>query len=268
MKLVHHFTVAKEGVAVDLIHAATSLSKTAIKDCLNKGGIWLKTRSKKEQRIRKAKLILQPQDRISVYYDDSILQLPVPAPYCLFTCRQYSIWNKPAGLLSQGTRYGDHCSLMRFAEKNGAITTPYLIHRLDREASGLVLLAHSSKAAAQFSELFREGKIEKRYRAIAKGIVASEKDTFCIERPLNGKMASTTVTVVKHDQLLQQSTLDILLHTGRYHQIRQHLSAIGHPLVGDMRYGGGKKQEGLQLTACSLAFLCPFTQKQRKIVLD
>lgn len=268
MKLVHHFTVTREGLAVDLIHTATLLSKTAIKDCLIKGGIWRKRQSQKELRIRKAKLILQPQDKVSVYYDDGILQLPVPAPQCLFTCKQYSIWNKPAGLLSQGTRYGDHCSLMRFAEKDGGVTTPYLVHRLDREASGLVLLAHSSQSAAKFSELFREGRIEKRYLAIARGIVASVGETFRLDEPLDGKTAATTVTVVKHDLLLQQSGLEILLHTGRYHQIRRHLSTMGHPLVGDVRYGGGKNQEGLQLTAYSLSFLCPFTKTHKKVTLD
>jgi len=268
LKLVHHFTIAREGVAVDAIHAATSLSKTAIKDCLKKGGVWLKTQSKKEHRIRKAKLVLKPQDKISIYYDDSILQLSVPAPQCLFSCKQYSIWHKPAGLLSQGTRYGDHCSLLRFAEKEGGILTPYLVHRLDREASGLVLLAHSSNAAAKLSELFREGRIEKRYRAIVTGIVAREKETFRVEATLDGKTAATTVTVVKHDQLLKQSTLDICLHTGRYHQIRRHLSAMGHPLVGDVRYGGGKNKDGLQLTAYSLTFLCPFTQTHKRVALD
>lgn len=268
MKLVNHFTVSQQGVAVDLIHAATSLSKSAIKECLNKGGIWLKARAKKEQRIRKAKLILHPQDKVSVYYDDTILQLPVPHPQCIFSCKQYSIWNKPAGLLSQGTRYGDHCSLLRVTEKEGAIATPYLVHRLDREASGLVLLAHSSLAAAKLSELFQQGKIKKRYRAKASGIVAKENETFQIDSPLDGKTAMTTVTVVHHDLPANQTILDITLHTGRYHQIRRHLCAIGHPLVGDIRYGGNKNKEGLQLMAYSLSFRCPFSQAERKLIVN
>lgn len=268
MKVVQHFTVVQEGAAVDLIHDRTALSKSAIKDCLNKGGVWLSRRSKKEQRIRKAKLILQSQDKVSIYYDDTILQLPVPEPTVLFTCKQYSIWNKPAGLLSQGTRYGDHCSLMRFSQKEGGIVTPFLVHRLDREASGLVLLAHSSASAAKFSELFREGRIEKRYQAVALGIIAREQDTFLIDDPLDGKSASTTVTVIRQDRELQQTVLDISLHTGRYHQIRRHLSQLGHPLVGDTRYGAGKDPGGLHLTAYSLAFFCPFTKNNRRFTLD
>jgi len=268
LKLVHHFTVAHGGVAVDLISHATPLSKTAIKDCLNKGGIWLHRSARKEQRIRKAKLVLQPGDKVSIYYDDAILNLPVPAASCLYTCNNYSIWYKPAGLLSQGTRYGDHCSLMRYARKVGRIKTPYLVHRLDREAKGLVLLAHTSSAAAKFSELFRNGCIEKRYHAIVAGILGRVNETFQLNEPLDNKPAATSVMVTSHDLLLQRSTLDIILHTGRYHQIRRHLSMLGFPLVGDWKYGGERDQNGLLLTAYSLSFICPFLQKRKRFRVD
>jgi len=255
-------------MAADLICAATGLSKTAVKDCLNKGGVWLIRSGRKEQRVRKAKLLLRPGDRLSVYYDDAVLKLSPPPPTRLFHCRQYSIWDKPAGLLSQGTRFGDHCSLLRYVQKFGGVATPYLVHRLDREARGIVLVAHTSHAAAEFSELFRDNRMEKRYSAIASGILGKVSEAIRIDAPLDGKPAQTTITVLRHDEQRRRSALDIELHTGRYHQIRRHLRSLGHPLVGDARYGGEKCENGLQLTAYSLSFDCPFTHVRQRFSLE
>lgn len=269
MKFTKHIVVEQAGSAADLLSVATGLSKTVLKDCLNKGAVWLNRAGKKQQRIRKAKFTLLPGDRLSLYYDEAILNQPVPEPQCLATEKHYSIWNKPAGLLSQGTKYGDHCSLLRFAEKADAGRYPaiHLVHRLDREAQGLVLLAHDRVAAAAFSALFRNGEIEKRYEAVAVGLLHSENTPLRIDQPLDGKAAGTLVTIVHHDEQLQQTALDIQLLTGRYHQIRRHLSGIGHPLVGDLRYGGKRNAEGLKLKAYSLSFICPFTKKRRHFSL-
>lgn len=268
VKFEKHIPIEREAFAADLLSAATGLSKTTVKDCLTKGAVWLKRPGKKEQRIRKAKFRVLATDRLSLYYDETILSQPVPEPQCIAREKNYSIWNKPAGLLSQGTRYGDHCSLLRFAQK-AVNPSPalHLVHRLDREAQGLVLLAHNSFAAAQFSEYFRSGKIDKRYEAVAEGLLAREKDVFRIDEMLDGKSANTVITVVRHDQLLHRSLLDIKLLTGRYHQIRRHLSGIGHPLVGDLRYGGKKDSEGLKLKAYSLSFICPFSRQKRQYSL-
>lgn len=263
-KFVKHLTVTQQGIAAELLSAATGLSKSAVKDCLNKGAVWLIRRGRKEQRLRRATFTVMADDRLSLYYDEAILSQPVQEPQCLFSDEQYSIWNKPAGMLSQGTRYGDHCSLLRFAQKAavGKVVI-HLVHRLDREAQGLVLLAHNSSAAAKFSALFRTGGMEKRYKAVVEGLLGRENETIRIEAPLDSKSATTLVTVIQHDKALLRSHLDINLRTGRYHQIRRHLSDLGYPLVGDLRYGGAKNPEGLQLKAYSLSFSCPFTGKKR-----
>lgn len=264
MKFVRHINLQQEGFAADVLSSSTGLSKSIIKDCLNKGAVWLNRSGKKEQRIRKAKFRVLVADRLSLYFDDTILNQPAPEPHLIFGDENYSIWNKPAGLLSQGTHYGDYCSLLRFAEKTIANNlTAHLIHRLDREARGLVLLAHNKTAAARFSELFRTGKIEKRYEAVAEGLLGKESEILHIEESLDGKSASTIISVLVHDEEKLLSTLDINLQTGRYHQIRRHLSGIGHPLVGDLRYGGKKHTDGLMLQAYKLSFVCPFGRKKR-----
>jgi tRNA pseudouridine32 synthase/23S rRNA pseudouridine746 synthase len=268
LKFENHITVSAAAILIDLLAVETGVSKTILKDCLNKGAVWFKRSGKKEQRVRKAKFTLLTNDRISIYYDDAILGCIVPEPECIVSEKQYSVWNKPPLLLSQGTRYGDHCSLLRLAEKNFAkIPEIHLVHRLDREASGLILLAHGKHSAGLFSELFRSGNIEKRYKAVIHGLLGNPGETFRYTAPLDGKSAETVVTVMKQDPLHNRTDIEVHLLTGRYHQIRRHLSDAGFPLVGDKRYGG-KESENLQLRSYKLAFSCPFTGSRRSYNLD
>lgn len=256
MKIVRHLNVSTETVAADLLSEQSSLSKSAIKDCMNKGGVWLKRSRQKEKRIRKAKYRIFPGDKVSIYYDEDILRLNPPQPHTISSNNNYSVWYKPAGLLSQGSQFGDHCSLLRIVERRTG--KAFLVHRLDREADGLVLIAHSREAASRFSNMFSQGLIEKRYRATASGILGKPGDIIIIDDSLDNKDALTEVRIVAHNRDRNRSQLDIVLHTGRYHQIRRHMSSRGFPLIGDYRYGKGS-DEKLHLTAYSLSFQCPFS---------
>ena len=260
---------APTGTVPDLLAAATGLSKTAVKEAMTKGAVWLKRPGSKERRLRKAGFALRAGDGLALYYDPAILALIPPPPLLLATERHYSAWYKPAGLLSQGSRCGDHCSLLRHAEKLKEVGgAARLVHRLDREARGLVLLAHGRQAAAALSHMFQTRAIDKRYQAEIHGSLGPPGAVVICDAPLDGKAARTVVTVREILQETGTTRVDILLETGRYHQIRRHLSRLGHPLVGDRRYGTGNDNAGLQLVACSLAFICPFTGRQRRYSLD
>lgn len=248
--------------APELIAAHCGLSKTRIKDAMTKGALWLRRAGARggPRRLRRAKTELRVGDRLSLYFDPRILALEPPPARLLADRRRYSVWFKPANLLAQGTRFADHCALTRQAEVFFASARPvFNVHRLDREARGIMLIAHSSDAAARLSRLFREGQIEKRYRVQVLGRPGSEG---VIDLPLDGKPARTEYGVLGYDGDRDRSVLEVVLDTGRMHQIRRHLDAIGHPVIGDPRYGrGNKDSEGMRLVAYSLRFRCPYSSR-------
>ena len=254
--------------ACDFLAQHSGLSKTRIKDAMNKGAVWLSRPKGRSYRVRKATATLKAGHRLALYYDAGLLALAPPAPDCLSDQHRYSAWFKPAGLLTQGTRYGDHCSLLRQAElsfKSKRAVFP--VHRLDREASGLVLIAHDKAAAGRLSGLFRSKHIIKRYRAQVLGNPAAEDAHGTIDQPLDGKSAVTEFTVTGYDPASNISVVDIIIHTGRKHQIRRHFDTIGFPVIGDPLYGSGNKNKtGLKLAATSLEFECPIQGK--KMVFD
>ena len=251
------------GIASAVLAEASQLSVGRVKSAMNKGAVRLQ-RGKRWRILRRASTQLRLGDKLSLNYDEDILaQLPLTA-----TCiadeitAGYSVWHKPAGMLAQGTVWGDHCSLLRQVEK---YFTPqrdvYLVHRLDREASGLMLIAHQRRAASALSQIFQQNKISKIYRAVVKG---KPEQQGVIELTLDEKTARTEYRLLKYSEQHDEATLEVSIVTGRKHQIRRHLAAIGHPVMGDPAYGQhNKTPRGLQLIATRLAFTCPMSKQAR-----
>ncbi|MFP4516569.1 MAG: RluA family pseudouridine synthase [Desulfovibrionales bacterium] len=252
-----------EHSASDFLARESGLSKGRVKDAMNKGAVWVKRVGKKEMRLRRATASLGGGDEIALYYDADILALVPPDPVLVHDQGRYSVWDKPAGLLTQGSRFGDHCSLVRQAELFFMGKRQiFPVHRLDREASGLVLLAHDSQAAGMLSVLFRGEGITKVYRAEVLGDLSHVHGAEMIDAPVDGKPALTEFTVESFDQQTNTSRVRVVLHTGRKHQIRRHFDSIGHPVIGDPRYGqGNKNEDGLQLRAVRMEFVCPISGK-------
>jgi tRNA pseudouridine32 synthase/23S rRNA pseudouridine746 synthase len=253
---------AASGTVTDFLSDRSGLAKSRVKDAMNKGAGWLKDRKGKLRRLRKASYSLNKGDHLEFYYNERLLSAKPPDIQCLHDAGHYSVWDKPAGLMSQGTKYGDHCSLMRQAElffsPNRKV---FLLHRLDREASGVMLLAHSRKAASALSELFRINQITKEYQIVVAGHL-SEENPGRIDLPLDGKPALTEFEVMSYDSKSNSSTVKAFIKTGRFHQIRRHFDMIGHPVLGDPKYGRGNKNiEGMKLSAAALKFRCPFSKK-------
>lgn len=243
----------------DYLAEHAGLSKGKVKDAMAKGAVWLGRRGGKRRRLRRATTALQPGDVLELYYDEALLRIAPPAARCVDDRRRYSVWFKPAGLMAQGTEYGDHCALLRQVENHFHPRRPvFVVHRLDREAAGLMLVAHDGRAAARLSALFRDHLITKHYRVRVSGEVRPCQGE--IDLPLDGRPALTRYTVAAYDPVAGITTLDVTIATGRLHQIRRHFAMIGHGVMGDPRYGkGNKNREGLQLEATGLHFRCPVT---------
>ncbi len=243
----------------DYLAEHTSLSKSKLKDAMLKGAVWISRQGGKRRRLRRASAALQSGDVVELYYDADLLRIVPPAAQCVDDQRRYSVWFKPAGLMAQGTEYGDHCALLRQVENHfQPRRLVFLVHRLDREAAGLMLVAHDGQAAARLSALFRDNRIAKRYRVRVRGEVQQREGE--IDLPLDGKAALSRYILLEYDAVSDVSTLEVSITTGRLHQIRRHFAMIGHGIMGDPRYGNdNKNRDGMQLVAIGLRFRCPFS---------
>jgi len=247
-----------EELPIELLHRTSGLPKQRIKLAMTQGAVWM-TRGRKTQRLRRAKRPLRTGDELHLYYDAKILAEVPQEPMLIADLGGYSVWQKPYGLRSQGSKWGDHCTVARWAERNLRPERPaFTVHRLDRAANGLILLAHSKSVAAALSSLFRDRAVEKRYRAMVAGDFSVQALPLRVEQPIDGKAA---VSVFEHSETIadgKRSLVDVQIESGRKHQIRRHLADLGHAVIGDRLYGSGEDDGmDLQLTACVLAFQCP-----------
>lgn len=159
---------------------------------------------------------------------------------------------------------------------------PGIVHRLDKETSGLLIIAKNLNALNYLSNLFKTRKIKKRYHAIVKGLFKPQKviiDNFIGRNPKNRKMMTVlknggkrAITIIKNvENYGNFSYLDIELITGRTHQIRVHLSHLGFPILGDNVYGRPNKifpEIPLCLVAYHLSFYDIFTDKNLEFKID
>jgi tRNA pseudouridine32 synthase/23S rRNA pseudouridine746 synthase len=247
--------------APTVLSSRSGLSKMRIKDAMAKGAVWLSRDGRRLGRLRGVTQLLRKGDHLQLFYDEEVLAFVPPEPALIADLDGYSVWWKPSGLMTQGSQYGDHASLERLVLKRfGSKREVFIVHRLDREASGLVLVAHTSQMAGKLSELFRKNEIEKEYRA---DVLGSPGTKATIDAALDDKPAITEYEVLGFDESENVAEVRVFIRTGRKHQIRRHFEKIGHPVMGDPRYGdGNKNREGLRLEAVALRFICPVTGKR------
>ena len=180
-----------------------------------------------------------------------------------------------SGTLVNAVMYHCHDSLSGI---NGAIR-PGIVHRIDMDTTGALIVCKNDNAHVKIAEQIKEHSVTRRYRGIVKGVVGQEEGR--IEGPIgrhpierkkmainqkNGKPAVTHYRVLEHFQ--KHTYMEFELETGRTHQIRVHMSSIGHPLLGDMLYSSGKspyKLQGQTLHAVVIGFMHPSTGKYMEI---
>lgn len=246
---------------------STGISKQKIKHALNCGAVWRKKEGKgKLLRVRRASSELLLNDWIEMHYDEDILSREVEPAQLILENKHWGIWYKTSGMLAQGNEFGDHLSLLRQVEKERG--EAFLVHRLDREVAGLMLVAYHSKAAGAFSKLWQQGAVRKIYLAELQGNLPQTqgKKEGIINDSLDGQEAITHYKVLKADAY--KTLVEVEIKTGRYHQIRRHFHFLGHAIMGDPRYGSGNKnEEGLCLVAYRLCFKDPMTGQNVDVTL-
>ncbi|MGL1955806.1 MAG: RNA pseudouridine synthase [Colwellia sp.] len=243
-----------------------TLSIGQLKQAIAKGALWL-TRSKHTQRLRRVKKTLNAGDELHFYYNANVLSAAVDDAQLIADLTDYSVWYKPYAMLSQGSKWSDHCTIARFVQLTLTPERPvFIVHRLDRAATGLLLIAHSKKAARALSAMFEKHALEKHYQIIIHGDHRQRSQPEIITVEVNGKNARSTFTCLTYDKDKNQSLVGVKIDTGRKHQIRIHAASIGMPVVGDRLYGGDKDKVteaiNLQLCAVSLKFTCPLTNDE------
>ncbi|WP_177734706.1 RluA family pseudouridine synthase [Flavobacterium inviolabile] len=195
--------------------------------------------------------------------------------------------NKRVGDIVQGDKTGDKplSDVVKeyIKEKYNKPGEVFLgvVHRLDRPTTGIVVFARTSKALTRLNDLFKNRETQKTYWAVVKNRPSKEEDTlvhFLKRNPKNNtskahvkevpdsKKASLTYTVIK--ALNNYFALEIDLHTGRHHQIRSQLAAIGSPIKGDLKYGFDRSNPdgGIHLHARKLVLQHPVTKEPLTLI--
>lgn len=195
--------------------------------------------------------------------------------------------NKRAGDIVQGDKTGDKPLSEVVKEyikdkynKHGEVFLG-VVHRLDRPTTGIVVFARTSKALSRMNELFSNRETQKTYWAVVKNKPEKSQDKLVhylkrneknntskahLKEVPDSKLASLEYKIIK--ELTNYTALEIELHTGRHHQIRAQLSAIGSPIKGDLKYGFDRSNPdgGIHLHARKLSFTHPVSKEAITII--
>lgn len=257
----------------------SSFSRSYIQKLLKEGAVSVKGKpvkaNYKVQSGDEIRLLVPENQELEVLPEDIPLDILYEDPYLLVVNKPKGMVVHPAAGHSSGTLVNGvlyHCQ-GQLSGINGVLR-PGIVHRIDRDTTGALVVCKDDASHRSLAKQLKEHTIHRRYRAIVMGNLPNDHGT--IEGPIgrhpidrkkmaiNSKNGKAAVT---HYQVLERfgayTYVECRLETGRTHQIRVHMSSIGHPLLGDVVYGSAKASkfalQGQTLHAKSLGFIHPIS---------
>lgn len=270
-----------------LSEISPDLSRSKIQNFIKAGCI------KINDTLKKPSYMLKENDKIDFEIPDSQKELEIKPQNIpldiVYEDENMLVVNKPSGMLTHPTvlerentlvnallyKYGNNLSDINGEFRRG------ILHRLDRNTSGLLMIAKNNKAHEFLAEQIKNHVVTKKYRAIVKGII--KEDEFEINGAIgrnpnqphkmtvrdDGKPSKTVVKVL--ERFKEHTYIELTLITGRTHQIRVHMKSINHPVYNDTLYGAGQgkvKTEEQVLQSFSLSFTKPFGNEIIKLEIE
>ena len=269
----------------ELVAWAGEMSRTRAADLVSSGAVLVDgRRERKSYRVCEGDVVEIPDAEAPRY-------APPAGVSVVWEDEHLLVVDKPAGVVvhaAAGVREGTLVDAL--AARGTALARapdpdrPGIVHRLDRDVSGLLVVAKTDDVHASLSQALRRREIERRYAALVHGTPSADRGK--IDAPVGrdpkhrtrmtvapgGRASVTWFAVV--ERFSEASLLDVRLETGRTHQIRTHLASIGHAVVGDAAYGRDPslaRRLGLRrpfLHACRLAFVHPVTRKRVEVTSE
>lgn len=163
----------------------------------------------------------------------------------LFEDADIGVLVKPQGLNSNSGEESMqkllHHNLAPTTAPHGVLPWPRLVHRLDAPTGGIIVAAKTRPAVTALGEAFASRSVKKQYRSL---VIGKLEGAGVVDRPVDGKESQSKWLAVMHTPSVTHgwlTTVDLWPHTGRKHQLRQHMASLGHPILGDDKYGGTDK---------------------------
>ncbi|MBD23336.1 MAG: hypothetical protein CL572_06740 [Alphaproteobacteria bacterium] len=242
---INEWTIEKEfdGLRVDywLKKKFSNLSYPSICKIIRKGQVRVNKKRAKNS------LLLNTGDKIKIYkiIRQEKKNIKIKSEFnqylrkwIIFKNKELIVLNKPSGIAVQGgSNIKVNIDLSLDSLRFGSEERPKLVHRIDKKTSGLLLIARSLKCAKFLGEAFKQRKIKKKYLLIAKGLIKKKNGKINMPIFTNKKENDSITTYTLISQFKKTSLILASPLTGRKHQIRKHFSIIGHPIIGDEKFG-------------------------------